>query len=171
MDDPPDSPVIADSADVSSLDAIVNALYALLSFRTGGQPPWARFRSLFDPSALMVRVDARLARQHAETGTKPDAPAVRVSSLDDWIARTTAAIESGALSEFDERELTRRTEVFGDLAAVFSTYERNIADDVRRGINSVQLVKDGERWWVISICWTDEIEHQPLPSRYLPRVP
>lgn len=169
MDDPP---VVADSADVASLDAIVNALYALLSFQPGGQPDWPRFRSLFDPAALMVRVDAGLARQHAEHGgTKPDVPAVRVSSVDDWIARTTAAIESGALAEFDERELTRRTEVFGELASVFSTYERSIAQDVRRGINSVQLVKDGERWWVISICWTDEIEHCTLPGRYLPRGP
>jgi hypothetical protein len=161
MDDPP---AAADSADVGSLDAIVNALYASLSFELGGQPDWARFRSLFKPAALMVRVDARL-------GTRPDEPAVRISSIDDYVARTTAAIESGSLAEFSERELTRRTEVFGDLAAVFSTYERSVAEDVRRGINSLQLVKDGERWWVISISWTDEIEHCALPSRYLPRAP
>lgn len=168
MDDPP---AVADSADVGSLDAIVNALYASLSFGSGGHPDWSRFRTLFDPAALMVRVDARLARTHAETGTKPDEPAVRISSIDDYVARTTAAIESGGLAEFSERELTRRTEVFGDLAAVFSTYERSVADDVRRGINSMQLVKDGERWWVISISWADEIEHCTLPSRYLPRGP
>lgn len=161
MDDPP---VVADSADVGSLDAIVNALYASLSFESGGQPDWTRFRSLFDPAALMVRVDARLTRQHADHGV-----GVRVSSIDDYVARTTAAIESGSLTEFSERELTRRTEVFGDLAAVFSTYERSVADEVRRGINSLQLVKDGERWWVISISWADEIEHCTLPSRYLPR--
>jgi hypothetical protein len=158
-DDPP-----ADSADVGSLDAIVNALYASLSFEAGGQPDWPRFRSLFDPAALMVRVDARPAREH-------DEPAVRVSSIDDYVARTTAAIESGGLTEFSERELTRRTEVFGDLAAVFSTYERSVAQDVRRGINSLQLAKDGERWWVISVSWTDEPEDGALPSRYLPRGP
>jgi uncharacterized protein (DUF2237 family) len=61
--------------------------------------------------------------------------------------------------------------VFGDLAAVFSTYERSVGQDVRRGINSIQLVKDGERWWVISLSWSDEIEHGTLPSRYLPRGP
>lgn len=159
MDDPP---VAADSADVGSLDAIVNALYASLSFGTGGQPNWTRFRSLFDPAALMVRVDVR----HAHL--RPDEPPVRISSIDDYVTRTTAAIESGSLPEFSERELTRRTEVFGDLAAVFSTYERSVAEDVRRGINSLQLVKDGERWWVISVSWADETEHCPLPSRYLP---
>jgi hypothetical protein len=164
-------PVVADSADVGSLDAIVNALYASLSFETGKQPDWPRFRSLFDPAALMVRVDPRLTRQHADTGTRPDQPPVRISSVDDFIARLTATIESGSLTEFSERELTRGTEVFGDLAAVFSTYERSIGEEVRRGINSLQLVKDGERWWVISISWADEIEHCTLPSRYLPRGP
>jgi hypothetical protein len=169
MDDPPAA--VADSADVDSLDAIVNALYASLSFESGGHPDWTRFRSLFAPAALMVRVDARIARAHADGGARSDEPAVRVSSIDDWVARTTAAIESGSLTEFSERELTRRTEVFGDVAAVFSTYERSVAEDVRRGINSLQLVKDGERWWAISISWADEIEHCPLPSRYLPRGP
>jgi hypothetical protein len=167
MDDPPapaPAPAPADSADVGSLDAIVNALYASLSFQAGGQPDWVRFRSLFDPAALMVRVDSRHARQ-------PDEPAVRISSIDDYIARTTTAIESGGLTEFRERELTRRTEVFGDLAAVFSTYERSVGEDVRRGLNSLQLVKDGERWRLISISWTDEVEHCTLPSRYLPRGP
>jgi hypothetical protein len=159
MDDPP---AAADSADVGSLDAIVNALYASVSFETGGQPDWPRFRSLFDPAALMVRVDAR-------HGAQTDEPAVRISSLDDYVARTTVAIEGGGLTDFRERELTRRTEVFGDLAAVFSTYERSVGEEVRRGINSIQLAKDGERWWVISVSWTDEIEHGSLPSRYLPR--
>jgi hypothetical protein len=159
MDDPP---AAADSADVGSLDAIVNALYASVSFETGGQPDWPRFRSLFDPAALMVRVDAR-------HGAQTDEPAVRISSLDDYVARTTVAIEGGGLTDFRERELTRRTEVFGDLAAVFSTYERSVGEDVRRGINSIQLAKAGERWRVISISWTDENEHGSLPSRYLPR--
>jgi hypothetical protein len=155
MDDPP---AAANSADVGSLDAIVNALYASVSFGAGGHPDWPRFRSLFNPAALMVRVD-----EHQQ-------PAVRISSIDEYVARTTAAIESG-LTEFREYELTRRTEVFGDLAAVFSTYERSVGQDVRRGINSVQLAKDGERWWVISVSWTDEIEPGTLPSRYLPRAP
>lgn len=159
MDDPP---APADPNDVGSLDAIVNALYASVSFEVGAEPDWARFRSLFDPAALMVRVDPRLERS-------PDEPVVRVSSIEEYVARTTAAIESGALTAFTERELTRRTEVFGDVAAVFSTYERSAGQDMRRGINAFQLVKDGDRWWVISISWTDEVEHCMLPSRYLPR--
>ncbi|PRP91979.1 hypothetical protein ENSA5_51900 [Enhygromyxa salina] len=175
MDDPPAEPPSApaaappaDLADVDSLDGIVNALYASISFEAGEHPAWPRFRSLFDPAAVMVRVDSLIA---ALPPDQRDTPPLRVSTIEDYISRTTAAIESGALTAFVERELTRRTEVFADLAQVFSTYERCAdAGEVRRGINSLQLVKDSGRWRVISLTWTDETDDGPLPSRYLPRT-
>lgn len=149
----------ADAADVDSLDAIVNALYASVSFAPGSQPDWTRFCSLFDRDAILVRVDAG-----------GDAGQPRASAIEDYVARTDAAIASGALTAFDERELSRRTEVFADLAQVFSTYERSIeAGEAHRGINAVQLVKGQGRWWIVSITWTDETEATALPSRYLPR--
>jgi hypothetical protein len=162
-----DEPPSADPADVESLDAIVTALYDSVSFEQGAAPNWIRFRSLFEPTAVVVRVDPRVT---AMPMREREEPAVRVSSIDGYIARTTTAIESGALSAFSERELNRRTEVFADLAHVFSTYERSAeAGEVKRGINSMQLVKDGARWWIVSLSWTDETDEGQLPSRYLPR--
>lgn len=164
MDEPPSDP-----ADVDSIDAIVNALYASVSFEAGQCPDWARFRGLFAPAAIMCRVDPA---QTARPASERDKQAVVLSSIDDYVARTTSAIESGALLAFTEQELTRRTEVFAGVAQVFSTYERSAeAGEVRRGINSMQLVKDGDRWWVVSISWTDETDDGTLPSRYLPRAP
>lgn len=164
---PPPPPPLADPADVESLDAIVTALYDSVSFEQGARPNWQRFRSLFEPTAVMVRIDPQLT---AVPIREREQPAVRVSSIDDYVARTTAAIDSGALPAFLERELSRRTEVFADLAQVFSTYERSAdAGELRRGINSMQLVKDGARWWIVSLSWTDEADDGPLPSRYLPR--
>jgi hypothetical protein len=165
-DDPPLQPPPAAPHDVDSLDAIVTALYDSISFEKGASPNWERFRSLFEPTAVMVRIDPRVT---AIPAREREEPAVRVSNIDGYIARTTAAIESGALPAFNERELNRRTEVFADLAHVFSTYERSVEDgELRRGINSVQLVKDGARWWIVSLSWTDETDDGQLPSRYLP---
>ena len=164
MSDEP--PPAADPSDVESLDAIVTALYDAVSFEQGARPNWERFRSLFEPTAVMVRIDPRVTAIPARERTEA---AVRVRSIDDYVARTTAAIDSGALSAFNERELNRRTEVFADLAHVFSTYERTVeAGELRRGINSMQLVKDGSRWWIVSLSWTDETDDGQLPSRYLP---
>jgi hypothetical protein len=162
MDDPPSEPPV-DPADVDSLDGIVNALYASVSFEDGNGPDWARFRGLFDPNAVMVRVQPGVSsRAH------PDHR--EVSTIDDYVARTTTAVAGGVLTAFTDLELTRRTEVFADLAQVFSTYERSASTgEVQRGINSMQLVKHGERWWLVSLAWTDETDDGQLPSRYLPR--
>jgi hypothetical protein len=38
-----------------------------------------------------------------------------------------------------------------------------------RGINSVQLVHDGSRWWIHSITWDYEREDNPLPPEAVDR--
>ena len=32
-----------------------------------------------------------------------------------------------------------------------------------RGINSIQLVNDGKRWWIASVAWDTEREDNPIP--------
>ncbi len=157
----------AEPADVESLDAIVSALYAAVSFPAGGKPDWERFRSLFSAHALMIRVDPHVTAKPAH---QREGEAIRTTPVEHYIERTQSLIDGGSLSAFIERELVRRTEVFGDVAQVFSSYERSAdGGDPRRGINSMQLVKDGTRWWITSVAWTDETNEMPLPSRYLPR--
>jgi hypothetical protein len=155
------------SADVESLDGIVVALYASVSFPTSGAPDWARFRNLFEPSALMIRIDPRLT---VLPPAEREAPALLATPVEAYIERTQAMIDAGNLRGFEERELVRRTEVFGDIAQVFSSYER-CADggQIVRGVNSMQLVKDGVRWWIAAIAWTDETPDNLLPARFLPR--
>jgi hypothetical protein len=72
---------------------------------------------------------------------------------------------------FYEWEAARRTERFGNIAHAFSTYEsRHNEDDAQpfgRGINSIQLYHDGERWWIMNMLWDNEREDNPLPVRYL----
>jgi hypothetical protein len=72
---------------------------------------------------------------------------------------------------FFERESARKTEAFGQIAHVFSTYEsRHAAEDAKpfqRGINSIQLMNDGKRWWIVTIFWQGEDEKNPLPEKYL----
>lgn len=36
-----------------------------------------------------------------------------------------------------------------------------------RGINSIQLMNDGKRWWIVTIFWQGEDEKNPLPEKYL----
>lgn len=38
-----------------------------------------------------------------------------------------------------------------------------------RGINSIQLFNDGNRWWIISVFWSSENPANPIPAKYINR--
>ncbi len=146
----------ASPADVASIDAIVAALYDVISGPAGQARDWARFRSLFVPTARMIPTGPRADGQHA----------LRLMGPNDYIA------SSGPLlldKGFHERELSRRVEQFGHIAQVFSSYEAHIVkDDHRmRGINSIQLMNDGTRWWIVSLMWEAESDTLKLPAEFL----
>jgi hypothetical protein len=143
--------------DVSSMEAIVKALYDTISGPAGPRD-WVHLRSLFLPGARLI-----------PSGRRPDGSiAARVLSVEDFIK----AIEPRTKEEgFFESEIHRRVERFGAVAHVFSTYESRHAEDDKpfvRGINSIQLFFDGKRWWVVTIFWDSERPDQPIPAEYLP---
>lgn len=71
--------------------------------------------------------------------------------------------------EFHQHETSRREERYGTIAQVFSTYEAHTEKEPiqMRGINSLQLIHDGQRWWIVSLMWQAETPDQPLPNDYL----
>ncbi|QOY96798.1 hypothetical protein IM543_21255 [Massilia sp. UMI-21] len=140
------------------MDAIIAALYDVISGPAGAPRDWDRMRSLFAPEGRMGAV-----------GMRPDSSFVfRAMSPDDYIARNSKAF---ATTGFFESEKARTTEIFGQIAHVFSTYEarhaRDEAQPFMRGINSIQLIHDGKRWYVLSLVWRAEDAKLQLPERYL----
>ena len=57
------------------------------------------------------------------------------------------------------------------MCQLFSTYEsRYTAADPKpfaRGINAIQLVRDGNRWWIVNVMWDQETPEKPIPAAYL----
>lgn len=148
----------ADPADVESIDAIILAVYDVISGEAGERRDWDRWHSLFAEGATLSAV-----------GQGPEGPARRViMTPQSWIDRSGAAIERDG---FVEAEIGRVIEHFGLIAHAFSTYEsyRSAADDTpfARGINSFQLMNDGSRWWVVSVFWQQEDPRYPIPGRYV----
>ena len=92
----------------------------------------------------------------------------RVMDVDSYIKASGTYLETHG---FFEREVSRVVEQFGQIAHVFSTYEsRHKAEDAKpfmRGINSIQLMNDGKRWWIVSVYWEGERPDNPLPAKYL----
>ena len=156
----PDKPATptAKPSDVTTMDSIVAALYDVISGPAGKKRDWDRFRSLFIPGARLIPTGKR---QTGEIGSRVLAP-------EDYVERSSKSLEENG---FFEKEVSRRSENFGNIAHVFSTYEsRHKAEDAKpfaRGINSIQLMNDGKRWWIVTVFWQAEASDNPLPEKYL----
>jgi len=81
-----------------------------------------------------------------------------------------AAKQKGEPTAFFEKEVARRLDCFGNVCQAFSTYESRRAPLDQKpfdtGVNSIQLLNDGQRWWVASIVWDSERRGNPIPPEY-----
>jgi hypothetical protein len=148
---------VANPKDVQSLDAMVAAIYDVIS----GPPrarDWNRFSSLFAKDARLIAV--RVPKE----GGKPD---LAVMSPADYAARAGKYfLEHG----FFEHELSRKTDSYGAMTHIYSTYESRETKDgkpIDRGINSMEFFFDGERWRCVEIYWDAERPGNPIPDKYL----
>ena len=122
-------------------------------------PDWDRFRNLFHKDARMSTV---------VPGPEGKGFALRSFTPQDYVKRSGKMLERGG---FFEVELARKTESFGHIAHCFSSYELKQGGKdgklIARGVNSMQLLNDGKRWWFLSIYWESERTAGKLPKRYL----
>ena len=140
--------------DVSSIDGVIRALYEVISGPAGAPRDWDRDRKLFLPGGRLM-----------PTRPKPEGGGIAdVFDIEGYIASRTPMFEKDS---FFEKEIARREFVFGNIAHVLSAYELARApgqEPFVRGINSIQLFHDGDRWWVLSIAWDNERPGNPLPD-------
>ena len=134
---------VTDPADVSSIDAIIHAMYEVISGPAGQAREWERFRSLYYPGARLVPI----------VSLEGHAAQARVLSPEEYIRRVEPIF---AKEDFWERETRCECQTFGRMAHVLSFYE-SLRDPegppFESGVNSVQLVNDGSRWWILSVVW------------------
>ena len=141
----------------SSVDSIIRTMYATISGPAGVERDWEMMRTLYHPRAHLIR-----------TGIDDDGRATALlMGVDTYIKNVTPLFRD---QPFFEVEVARRTDQFGNIAHVLSTYEarreQNNGEPVKRGINSIQLYNDGERWWIMNMIWDNEREDNPLPEKY-----
>jgi hypothetical protein len=148
------------NSDFASIDAIIRAAYEGISGPAGKQRDWDRERSLFYPGA-------RLIPTAKDAGEISDL-APNNLDVDGYIKRVRPYFEKNG---FYEKEIARRTEQYGNIAHVWSTYEsrhdESDPEPFMRGINSIQLFNDGKRWWIVTIYWQHESSEHSLPNKYL----
>lgn len=139
--------------DATSIDALMKASYEVVSGEKGAKRQWERDRYLHHPNAVYSFFDYKKGRQVTMSLQE-------FHKLTDEMTFTTA---------FYENEINREVRVFGNIAQVWSTYETRLEKDgkvARRGINSIQLVYENNRWYIISWIFSGEDERNKIPATF-----
>jgi hypothetical protein len=145
--------------DTASLDNIMSILYKVISGEKGEERDWDRFQNLFYDKAQLIPSGPN---QEGQVGARHMTPGEYASQAGPFL------VNNG----FFEREISREVQHFGNITHVWSTYEsfrsKKDSEPFARGINSIQLLNDGTRWWIMNIYWTAESPDNPIPEKYLP---
>lgn len=129
------------AADVQSINAIITAYYDVVS--GSSEEPWEFERDTYihSKNAFITRLD--------ENG-KADTHTLEAEYI---------PVALSPKKDFYEKELKRIVSRYGNIAQVWSAFEIRTDPDVAseiRGLNSIQLHYENERWWIDS--WTCEME-------------
>lgn len=144
--------------DVSTLDGIMKAYYDVVTIKKGEKISHERDSLLHIPGALVGNVVAE----------KNNRVSLSYNSLKDWHKISDPQVEK---TGFYEAEIGRKVEIFGGVYHVWSTYEsryESAGKVIDRGINSIELYFDGNRFWIIT--WVFDAErpgNNPIPAEYL----
>src|SRR5205814_8930587 len=102
------------------------------------------------------------------TGFTNGKATARAETPEEYATAATGTLEENG---FFEHEIARTGETFGAISHAFSVYEsRRQSNDEKpfaRGINSIQLLNDGTRWWIVTVYWQSERPDSSIPEVYL----
>jgi hypothetical protein len=143
------------SIDRSDIGAVVDAMYACISGPAGPRD-WATQREIFHDESRQARTGLDAAGR----------PTMIVMGREEYEANVTPFF---AANGFFEVEISRRIEIFGNMAHVWSVYEARTdpsdAEPERRGINSIQLARDPDGLWsILHMIWDNERPGLTVPA-------
>ncbi len=130
----------------ASLDEVIEAMYRSISGPAGAARDWEAFGDALLPGAPLVPLSA------------PAGGAVRPLSYGEYRRTREPLFRTNGFYEF---ETERVTELRGPLAQVYSWFtarKEPEGPDVLRGVNAIQLVRSGDRWWIVSLAWYREFD-------------
>lgn len=130
-------------ADVETIDGIIKAYYEIMSGPAGELINFKRDKSLHYKNALILFSSSYDKKIYNDIEN--------VYDLHENSAKTKSGIW--------EYEIERDTHQFGNIANVWSTFgikEKADGTFLEKGISSIQLYHDGNRWWILS--WLSQSE-------------
>jgi hypothetical protein len=144
--------------DVSTIDGIIKVSYETISGPAGQPRQWGRDRTLYIPDVYYVQTGV---------SRKTGKAIFRGMTYQQYADEAGPGLEKYG---YFEREIGRSVRVFGHVASAMSAWEARTEANGKvngRGVNSIQLVNDGKRWWITSINWDNETPDTPIPQELL----
>ncbi|WP_312557931.1 hypothetical protein [Empedobacter brevis] len=139
--------------DAKTIEALMKASYEVVSGEKGAKRQWERDHYLHHPKAVYSYFDRKKQKQVTMT-------------LQEFHKETDEMVFNTA---FYENEINREVRVFGNVAHVWSTYETRLEKGgkvERRGINSIQLIFENNRWYIISWTFSGETDQNIIPKTF-----
>lgn len=139
--------------DTKTIDGLMKASYEVVSGEKGAKRQWERDNHLHHPKAVYSYFDRKKQKQATMT-------------LQEFHKETDEMVFNTA---FYENEINREVRVFGNIAHVWSTYETRLEKGgkvERRGINSIQLIFENNRWYIISWTFSGETDKDIIPKTF-----
>lgn len=144
------------NTDSLEINSLINEFYQTLSFEKVEVNKFDRLFKFFTPEALMI----------GNVGTTPE-----FSTVKQFVDGAKESWKKFQVTARNEYELCAKTEIFGKIAHRFSTYKIQIIAKGRErytsGINTIQLIKQNNRWVITNIAWDGESQTKKIPAKYL----
>jgi hypothetical protein len=140
--------------DEVELDLLMIRFLRAVSFQPGEQSAYGDLHGLFVEAGKLIN-------------TSSAAP--EISTVEEFVRPRQETVDSGALQWFQEAEVAAITEIFGNVAQRFSTYEkRGLRDDAAidaRGVISTQFIRTEDGWRMSSMAWSRTARRDSARSR------
>ncbi|MEO7602401.1 MAG: hypothetical protein ABIS39_03940 [Sphingomicrobium sp.] len=138
--------------DVADIAALCPRLYEAVGWDEQRAPNWDEFRRCCHGQATLIPMGS---------GEATPIP------LETFIESMMGQRSSGAVKQLSESELGNAVQGFGNLASVRSTFVATIDGQSRRGVTYALVVRQANRWVILSAAWENETEEGALPAEYL----
>lgn len=145
--------------DTRAIVVTIQELYRAFCFDAGDEADWDAIRALAAEGAVFVAPIAE--------GKTP-----RAVGIEDFLRDFQSYVASDAVraTGLHERITHTRIDAFGHVAHAYVVFEGFLPgtnETVSRGLDSIQLVLDGERWKVVSFTTQYESAGRLLPARFM----
>lgn len=143
------------SSSKREIDTLTAAFFRAVSFNEGEKTAYPDLYELFTESGQLI---------------KNSSPVPEIYTVRQFIEPRQRMVDSNELTRFKEVETAEITEIFGNVAHRFSTYEKyGISAGTAfegRGMISIQFIMTATGWKISSMAWDDERPGLTIPERY-----